>query len=130
MDVATDHRRILDSRSRNLERFIDSLAAALAPGMSPRTATDILWTYTPWSVALDGEAPPRERAVQGRRPNHGTAGADPGAAAPGTRGQSADGRLVGCPTPLVGAQDSWSTFICAIHASRVGTTGSTKAMTK
>ncbi len=35
-----------------------------------------------------------------------------------------------CPPPLVGAQDSWSTFICAIHASRVGTTGSTKAMTK
>ncbi len=45
-DVAKDHRRILDSRSHNLERFIDSLATALAPGMPPRTATDILWTYS------------------------------------------------------------------------------------
>jgi hypothetical protein len=67
----------------------------------------------------------------------GAAGVDPGAAAPGARGQSADGRLEGLPdgarrrsSALVGAQDPWSTFICAIHASRVGTTGSTKAMTK
>jgi hypothetical protein len=35
-----------------------------------------------------------------------------------------------CPTAVVGAQDPWSTFICSIHAARVGTTGSTKAMTK
>jgi len=44
--VAADHRRILNNRGRNMERFIDSLATALRPGMSKRTATDLLWTFS------------------------------------------------------------------------------------
>ncbi len=44
--VAADHRRILDYRSRNMGRFIDSMASSLAPGMSARTATDLLWTFS------------------------------------------------------------------------------------
>ena len=45
-EVAADHRRILDNRSRNMERFIDSVAPSLAPGMSAQTATDLLWTFS------------------------------------------------------------------------------------
>jgi len=45
-DVAADHRRILDNRSRNMERFIDSLAPSLAQGMSAETATDLLWMFS------------------------------------------------------------------------------------
>jgi AcrR family transcriptional regulator len=45
-DVAADHRRILDNRSRNMKRFIDSMAPSLGPGMSARTATDLLWAFS------------------------------------------------------------------------------------
>lgn len=45
-DVAADHRRILDNRSRTMERFIDSMKASLAPGLSTRTATDLLWVFS------------------------------------------------------------------------------------
>ena len=45
-DVARDHRRILDNRGRSMRRFIDSLASALAPSLTPRTATDLFWTYS------------------------------------------------------------------------------------
>jgi AcrR family transcriptional regulator len=45
-EVAADHRRILDNRSRNMQGFIDSMATSLAPGMSARTATDLLWTFS------------------------------------------------------------------------------------
>lgn len=45
-DVAADHRLILDNRSRNMERFINSLAPSLAQGMSAETATDLLWMFS------------------------------------------------------------------------------------
>jgi AcrR family transcriptional regulator len=45
-EVAADHRRILDNRSRNMERFIDSMASSLAPGVSPQMATDLFWTFS------------------------------------------------------------------------------------
>lgn len=45
-DLAADHRRILDNRSRNMERFIKSMATSLPPGMTTRTATDLLWTFS------------------------------------------------------------------------------------
>ena len=50
----------------------------------------------PRPVALDREAPPGERAVQGGGDNHGTARVDPGAAAARSRG-CPDGRLAGLP---------------------------------
>ena len=46
IDLAADHRRILDNRGRNMERFIDSMASSLAPDMSTQTATDLLWTFS------------------------------------------------------------------------------------
>ena len=45
-EVAADHRRILDNRARSLARFIDSLADGLAPGVSRREATDLLWAFS------------------------------------------------------------------------------------
>ncbi|MGH2381469.1 MAG: TetR/AcrR family transcriptional regulator [Candidatus Limnocylindria bacterium] len=45
-DAAADHRRILDRRARTLRRFIATLAADLAPGISPRTATDLPWAFS------------------------------------------------------------------------------------
>lgn len=45
-EVAANHRRILDSRSRVMQGFIDTMAASLAPGMSVRAATDLLWTFS------------------------------------------------------------------------------------
>ncbi len=45
-DVAADHRRILDNRSRNMKRFIESMAPSLAPGMSTQRATDLLWSFS------------------------------------------------------------------------------------
>lgn len=44
--VAADHRRILDNRSRNMQRFINSMEASLAPAMTTRTATDLLWAFS------------------------------------------------------------------------------------
>ncbi len=45
-EVAADHRRILDNRSRSMARVIDSLADALDPGVSKREATDLLWAFS------------------------------------------------------------------------------------
>ena len=45
-DAAADHRRILDRRARSLRGFIATLKPALAPGISPRTATDLLWAFS------------------------------------------------------------------------------------
>jgi AcrR family transcriptional regulator len=44
--VAADHRRILDNRSGNMKRFIDTMAASLGPGISAQTATDLLWAFS------------------------------------------------------------------------------------
>lgn len=46
VDLAADHRRILDARSRNMQRFIDSMSSSLAAGMTTRTAADLLWTFS------------------------------------------------------------------------------------
>ena len=46
IDLAVHHRRILDNRGRNMERFIDSMASSLALGLSTQTATDLLWTFS------------------------------------------------------------------------------------
>ena len=46
VEVAADHRRILDNRGRSMARFIDSLADALDPGVSKREATDLLWAFS------------------------------------------------------------------------------------
>ena len=45
-DAAADHRRILDRRARSLRRFIATLEPHLAPRISPRTATDMLWAFS------------------------------------------------------------------------------------
>jgi len=45
-EVAADHRRILDNRSRNMERFIASMAPSLSPGVSAQIATDLFWTFS------------------------------------------------------------------------------------
>jgi len=45
-DAAADHRRILDRRARSLHGFVATLAPALAQGISPRTATDLLWAFS------------------------------------------------------------------------------------
>ena len=45
-EVAEDHRRILDNRSRSMARVIDSLADALDPRVSKREATDLLWAFS------------------------------------------------------------------------------------
>jgi AcrR family transcriptional regulator len=45
-EAAADHRRILDRRARSLHEFIRTLAPGLAAGISPRTATDLLWAFS------------------------------------------------------------------------------------
>ena len=122
-DVAKDHRRILDNRSRNMERFIDSLASALAPGMTPRTATDLFWTYSneelyrelvvergwsptnssagwhrPFAISCSGSIPRRDRTeVEGQSPRP----------APALRVPRVRGRVRG---EAEQAGDEWSTL--------------------
>lgn len=45
-EAAADHRRILDRRARSLQGFITLLGPNLAPGVSSRTATDLLWAFS------------------------------------------------------------------------------------
>jgi len=56
----------------------------------------------PRPVALDREAPPGERAVQGGGRDDGAAGVDPGAAAAGAGGLGSPGQLVDLPAIGVG----------------------------
>lgn len=44
--VATDYRKVLDSRARTFAGFIHGLRADLARGMDESTATDLLWCFS------------------------------------------------------------------------------------
>lgn len=43
---AEEYRKVLDNRARTLAAFIEELRGDLAPGVTPRTATDVLWALS------------------------------------------------------------------------------------